>query len=128
MTWPSFYPDDCPPADAMPASGGAYRLVETNPPRREDFRSHRDRFPERPFHVPEWQACGVSIYRDVEDIKRLRRRIRKLRSLDIAYGELEPSLGLVLPTPSTSEPSHYTWWIPVEASPWKVFSVVQVPE
>jgi hypothetical protein len=32
LQWPDFYPENCPPAEAEPASGTVYRLVKHNPP------------------------------------------------------------------------------------------------
>ena len=37
MQWPDYFPDDCPPQDAQPATGDVYRLVKQNPPESRDF-------------------------------------------------------------------------------------------
>ena len=37
LTWPSFYPDRCPPAGTTPAEGVVLRLVRNDPPSADDF-------------------------------------------------------------------------------------------
>ena len=74
MQWPDHFPDDCPPENALSASGEVYRLVRKVPPKKLDFKSHRENQPNRKFNAPECTVCGLSVYTDTEDIHRLRRR------------------------------------------------------
>lgn len=125
LQWPDFYPENCPPVEAEPASGTVYRLVKHNPPRAEDFLSTWEEFPGR-FPEPNIKISGVSVYTDPKDIprlfERLKNRIGHLRNRKTAKGELNPTLGVIQHTPSF-EKSHHTWWIPIGTEPWLVFRV-----
>ena len=70
LTWPDFYPADCPPAEAESASGTVYRLVKHDPARAEDFKSV---FEENLRGVKEKQTVnlyGLSVHRDSQDRQR----------------------------------------------------------
>ena len=122
LEWPDFYPENCPPAEAKPASGTFYRLVKHNPPQAEDFLSTWEEFPGR-FPEPTIKNSGVSVYTDPQDIERLKKRVRQLKGRKTAEGELNPMHGLIQSTEG-KEKSHHTWWIPIGAEPWLVFKVV----
>ena len=127
MKWPEFFPDNCPPAEAEPASGTFYRLVRHNPPRAEDFKSAFEENPKLFTHIPMVKRCGLSVHKDPQDSERLRERLknraRKFKNRQIAEGTLNPTLGMIKHTPSL-EQSHHSWWIPVEAKPWTVFNII----
>ena len=56
MQWPDYFPDDCPPQDAEPATGEVYRVVKQNPPDSKDFMSQRERKRRKNFGEKECQA------------------------------------------------------------------------
>ena len=122
LQWPDYYPENCPPEEAEPASGTVYRLVRHNPPQAEDFLSTWEEFPGR-FPEPTIKNSGVSVYADPQDIERLKKRIRQLKGRKTAEGELNSMHGLIQSTEG-KEKSHHTWWIPIGAEPWLVFKVV----
>lgn len=126
LQWPDYYPENCPPETAEPASGTVYRLVQNDPPQAEDFQSSWEEFPGR-FPEPTIINSGVSVYTDPQDIdrlfERLKNRIGHLRNRKTARGELNPMLGMIQNTPS-HEKSHHTWWIPIGTEPWLVFKVI----
>ena len=115
MQWPDYYPENCPPKEAEPASGTVYRLVRHNPPQAKDFLSTWEEFPGR-FPEPTIKNSGVSVYTDPQDIERLKKRIRQLKDRKTAEGELNPTLGLIQRT-AGKEKSHHTWWIPIGSEP-----------
>ena len=128
LTWPDFYPADCPPAEAESASGTVYRLVKHDPARAEDFKSV---FEENLRGVKEKQTVnlyGLSVHRDSQDSERLRERLknraRKFKNRQIAEGSLNSTLGMIRHTPSIEE-SHHTWWVPIGAEPRLVFNVIR---
>lgn len=123
MRWPDFYPADCPPAEAVPASGTVYRLVKHDPARAEDFKSVFEDNPRRFKNRPTIKNCGLSVHRDSQDSERLKKRVRIFKSRRIAEGKVNPTLGVILNTPSKEE-SHHTWWVPLGAEPWLVFDVI----
>ena len=123
MEWPDFYPANCPPAEATPASGTIYRLVQHNPAQAEDFKTPWEEYRSK-FEPPTIDNCGVSVHTDLQDSEKLRNRIRKFRRRQIAEGEISPTLGMIRHTPSLEEKSHHAWWIPIGAEPWVVFNVI----
>ena len=122
MNWPTFFPRNCPPAESKAAAGIVYRLINRTTPGPEDFKSHRERFPNRIFSS-ECQACGLSVYTDKDDIARLKKRIPGMRAKQVASGKLDANSGQLLHT-SSAEVSHHTWWLPLGVEPWHDFQVV----
>ena len=127
MEWPHFYPVNCPPTEAEPASGKVYRLVRTDPPQAEGFKSLFEENPRRFRNEPNITiciACGLSVHTDPQDSERLKNRVRKFKNRQVAEGELNPTFGMIQHTPSSRFKSHHTWWIPIGAEPWVVFNIV----
>ena len=130
MTWPDFYPENCPPAEAEPASGFVYRLVKHDPARAEDFKSVFEENPKRFTHISMVKRCGLSVQKDLQDseqleqLERLKKRSRIYKNRQIAKGSLNATLGMMQHTPSKTYKSHHTWWVPVEAKPWTVFNII----
>ena len=130
MQWPDYFPDDCPPQDAQPATGEVYRLVKKNLPESKDFIPLREKKTSEDFDERECQVCGLSVFRSFEDAVKMKNRERGMKNRLIAKGTLSPHLGKIKRTPS-SKPygqSHHTWWVPTEVEPWSVFHVVQIPQ
>lgn len=127
MQWPDFYPENCPPTEAEPASGTVYRLVRRDPAQPKDFTAlfieRPGLFQNKPTAVV-CQSCGVSVCKDRQDIVKLQRSSAKMRKRQIAKGELNPTLGVIQHTPSRQYKSHHTWWILVGTEPWLIFNVI----
>ena len=65
MTYREPLPEDCPPdeAEEITALRVVYRLVRSDPPNDDDFRSQRAERPNQIFRdVTECQARGVSVF------------------------------------------------------------------
>ena len=122
LEWPDFYPVNCPPKEAKPASGTVYRLVRYNPAQAEDFKTPWEEYPGR-FPAPTITNCGLSVHTDLQDSEKLKNRIPKFRRRQIAEGELNPTLGMIQHTRSL-EQSHHSWWIPIGTAPWVVFNII----
>ena len=121
--FPSFFPQDCPPTEARPAVENFFRLVRTDPPGDNDFRSHvendkRRRYPDM------CKASGLSVFTKLEDIQKLKRRIAALRERKVAKGKADAEDGMVLYTPTKEEDSHHTWWLFEGVTVAKNFAVV----
>ena len=126
MKWPHFYPKNCPPPEAEPASGKVYRLVRNNPPQAEDFRTLFEENPKRFKNRADVRNCGLSVHTELQDSEQLKKAMRmvpRFKNNQIAEGELNPTLGLIKHTPSEYE-SHHSWWVPIGAEPWLVFKIV----
>ena len=127
MKWPHFYPENCPPAEAEPASGKFYRLVVHDPAQEEDFKTPFEENPRRFSNKPDIKNCGLSVQTDIRGIKQLKKATKwvpRFKNSQIAEGELNPMLGLIQHTPSPEYKSHYSWWIPIGAKPWVVFKII----
>ena len=122
MKWPDFFPDDCPDEDAQLTSGEVFRVIRRKKIIPNDFKPHRETQRHRDFNQPECIVCGLSVFRNLADIKHLRRRIPAMRKKLIAKGLLNHNLGKIK---QTLRPNHYTWWVPVDTQPWEVFIIVQ---
>ena len=131
MQWPDYFPDDCPPQDAQPATGDVYRLVKTESTRIKRLYPHSAKSNLVKILVrDECKVCGLSVFRRFEDAVEMKNRERGMKNRLIAKGTLSPDLGKIKHTPS-SKPygqSHHTWWVPTEVEPWSVFHVVQIPQ
>lgn len=124
IEWPQNYPPNVPPASSKPAVGDSYRLVNNNPPIRNDFATSREDGLVREPHDALTIACsyGTSQFWKIEDIKRTRKLFPKLRKKLIAFGDLTPSYGNML---DTFKPSHHTVWYKITAQPQESFNVLE---
>jgi hypothetical protein len=86
---------------------------------------HIELYTERSYIYPHL-ANGISVYFDIEDILRIKKRVPALRKKLIAAGVLPPERGKILHTPSPEAESCHTWWIPKGCQPWKFFHVVHI--
>lgn len=93
----------------------------------EDFLSFRERHPNKRFLDAELecQAYGLSVFENIEHIKRVRSRIKRLRNHTIGTCILNPDMGVIKPTKSQFGNSHRTWWIPIGMEPWKYFQIIE---
>ena len=99
-------PQSCPPRGADSSGGQYHRLVESIPPTIEDFKSHRERFPDRAFTVTECRARSVSLLKSVEQCNQLL-KLPTLRGRLIVVLEIPSNTGAMQ---KTGGPHHYSWW------------------
>lgn len=113
MAWPSFFPDNCPPQDAINPNLTVYRFVRGNPPVESDFNSYIEDGKDV-SGIKRCQACGVSVYAELEDAIKMQGYVPGLRKTRIASGHLNSNHGKIKSTPSMRYPdcgySHHTWW------------------
>ncbi len=127
MEWPDFYPVNCPPAEAKPASGTVYRLVNHDLAQVEDFKTPFEENPKRFDNKPTIQNCALSVHTDPQDSEQLKKAMKmvpRFKNSQIAEGELNPTLGLIQHTPSLKYRSHHSWWVPIRTEPWVVFRII----
>src|SRR5258708_3151357 len=75
MSWPAFFPPDCPPPDAEAVTRQVLRFVEHDPPRAEDFLSLLQSG--KPVRQDKrCEAAGLSVFTDEADIVSQRRRFK----------------------------------------------------
>ncbi len=101
-------PEGCPPDEATEISvpWEVFRLVRTNPPSRDDFRSQRAEKPDAVFRVSECQARGLSVFTERSDSERAL-KLPRLRGRVICRLRLKSGVGRIQ---QTGPPSHHTWW------------------
>ena len=102
-------PDGCPPdtAEEIAQPRDVFRLVRTDPPTEEDFKSQREENPGRTFRgVDECQARGLSVHTERSDSENAL-RLPKFRRWSICRLQLGLGAGKIL---QTGRPSHHTWW------------------
>lgn len=109
-SWPKEFPTDIPSADAKPAEGYVYRLVEQVPPSLSDFNMYRVDRPDRPFlkkEIPE--SFGLSLWKKLNHILRQKERYsapEQFGNKKIVGGELCSDLGVII----VKKNSHVTLW------------------
>lgn len=105
-------PDGCPPDDAEEITERriVYRLVRTNPPTDDDFRSQRAEKPDAKFHnLPggECQARGLSVFSRRRDAERQLKKAH-FRGWRLCEVTLDQGAGRIHRW--STRGSHYTWW------------------
>jgi len=110
--WPDYFPDQCPPNSAREEQLRVFRLVANCPPSIQDFVPVLIEQPHRKFDSTELcLACGVSVFKNIEDANKRRKRFKPLRNKQIAVGLITQEDGLIL---ETCTDSHVTWWLQTE--------------
>ena len=107
MTYRESLPDGCPPEEAEDVSEPriVFRLVRSDPPTDDDFKSQRAENPKRPFH-DECRARGLSVHGDARDSARTM-KLPAQKGKHICRVELDAGAGSIQ---KTGRGSHHTWW------------------
>lgn len=96
-------PEGCPPpaADRIDGPRTVFRLVRTDPPTEDDFRSQRaERGPDRVFR-------GVSVYSERDTAEEVR-NYRSQRGRMVCRVRLDRGAGSIQQTGDHAH--HHTWW------------------
>jgi hypothetical protein len=128
-TWSAFHdelPRDCPPADAKATTQTIYRGVRRPPLSAADFVSVAEERGVR-GDKSNCQCWGLSVWISREAAEHGRKVLPFMRKWHVASGEIEPADGLLLKTPSNSQPDHFTFWKCVGASLERKFEIVLYP-
>ncbi|WP_198158695.1 hypothetical protein [Picosynechococcus sp. PCC 73109] len=119
---------NCPPVEAdIPKKMKVYCLIKNDTPSLEDFKSLKERRPERFFDDPDkdCQSCGLSVFTDLEGIELAKQISRSLRKRKTAEGLLTENTGEIQNTPSNrTGNTHHTWWPLKNINPCEIFNVV----
>lgn len=109
-TWPTHFPSQCPPEEALEVSGRIFRLISKDGPKEFDFKSHYEREPAGGRTGSECISRGLSVLRSYQDCEVLKKAVPALRKKLVAEAQLESGVGLIGETPSYSCAGHCTWW------------------
>ncbi|MEY4576728.1 MAG: hypothetical protein RL701_1431 [Pseudomonadota bacterium] len=104
VSYPEDWPEGCPPAEAQPAQGTFYRILNHAAPTLEDFQSHHERG--LAPNADRVKRCGLSIY-ETQAQARHRQKLTPRLGQYLSAGSLTPESGVI----SASDRSgHITWW------------------
>lgn len=120
-TFPSTWPANCPPRDAVDADGDVFRIVDHDPPATGDFASHMEtgKLPKAPACL----RCGLSVFRELRDAVHQRTLFPRLGRW-IAKGTLAMDHGRTKLT-TGKLPTHTTWWACEGVDRAALFTVVR---
>lgn len=137
--WPAIFPADCPPVDAIVASGEAHRLIfekKQRPLCAKDFESMKERQPNRTEWMPgatPCSLCAISIVRDYDESIKLAQILLALptyrtKKAFIARGTLKSKHGVIqhLTDDEHQIESHYDWWKPSGVDPVPDFAYCDI--
>ena len=97
----------CPPPDASsPKFEHYFRLVDTIPPKEQDFHSQKMLQPARRFGDKECVARALSLLKSYQECL-MKQKLTTLRKKKIVMITLPPESGVVL---KTFEGTHHSWW------------------
>jgi hypothetical protein len=101
-------PADCPPDEAVEIAAEriVFRLIRSNLPRLNDFRSQRAERPEAVFRISECLIRGLSVYGERADCEKTR-KLPRFRNSFVCQLRLVMGAGRIQ---QTFQPSHHTWW------------------
>ena len=119
--FPTDWPTNCPPGDALDAVGEVFRIVKHEPPQDEDLASHHEMG--KLLKAPACLRCGLSVFRGMGDAVHQRQLIPKLGNL-IVHAQLQPAHGKTKLTVG-KQPTHTTWWAYEGIDRASLFSVVR---
>lgn len=107
-------------------TGTLFRGIRKPPVKAEDFLSQAE-IDRNNCDDQECEAWGLSVWVSVEDVEHARKIQRYTRKWHIASGKITPNDGVILKTPSRTQPNHHTFWAYQDVALWKRFSIVMNP-
>lgn len=122
--YPDYYPDDMPPEDADPASGMAFRLVNSNPPIKTCFSSTIEENPGREAKKPTDREMlyGSSLFTQAREALKKKRLFKPLRQKILSTGALIEEDGVMK---KTGGPHHITVWFKADADTHTRFECIE---
>jgi len=111
MIYRESLPENCPPieADELNSRREVYRLVCSNPPQDDDFRSQREMKPSAVFkNISECQAMGLSVFSN-RDVCHKTMKLPAFKKCQhyVCRVVLDKGAGRIQ---QTGQLSHHTWW------------------
>lgn len=111
--WLSFYPKGTPPKEAKDAEGDFFRIVKSNPPSKDCFRSMFETNPKRTKKFKDLElkcTYGLSVYSEQEAVVNAFDKFPEGTSdCYVAIGTVSPGDGKMMKT--FVDPAHFTLWL-----------------
>ncbi|MGL4875194.1 MAG: hypothetical protein ACRC30_11160 [Clostridium sp.] len=124
--YPDFFPEGCPPEDAISKSLEVYRFVYNNDRVTDkDFKSHYEMGKIYTKKEEIIQSCGLSVNPDLNEFKKFQKTSPALKKLFIAKGYITEKVGTIKHTPSRTQSNHHTWWKYKEIKPENHFEIYE---
>jgi hypothetical protein len=117
----------CPPSTAQPVQGVVYRGIREAPMTDRDFKSDAE-LRRNGKSLGDCRNWGLSVWTSEKAVVHARRTYRPLRQWHVASGSLAPADGVLLSTPTTSQPEHCTLWAALGSKLLAKFKLVMGPE
>lgn len=137
MTYPEFFPENCPPIDAEETNGTFYRLIKEKIKKElneKHFKSPRENQLKRiwPPSYCECELCAISLIKDPNEIHKQKSILKSKiaayssRKIFVAKGNLLSKDGVIKNTPNKEEKifSHHDWWKNKEVESWQKFHYI----
>ena len=110
LSFPAYFPENCPPDDAKAEELCVYRYCIGDTVIPEDFLSYYQMNPKK--YKNKILAYGLSVLLNKQDcIKGLKLPAIKKRYKSFASGMTFINTGWIKRTPNANNPSHCTWWL-----------------
>lgn len=121
--WPSHFPTNCPPADALDLNGTVFLLIATDPPTDEDMKCAIDRGTHR--NKPECLRAALSCAVESDHLEEVRQASPRLKHHKLACASLKPHHGKIK---QTGSPGHHSMWMRAQhlAIGYQLFSLFSV--
>lgn len=133
MEFAEYLTADCPPKEAIPASGVLFRMARKFPLKPTEFVPYLVRKGPDQFRPEErCKAAGLSAYRNLNDALKAIEAAAALSPLSrksvVVKATLDGEWGKILHTPNNGD-SHHTWWVPKGKKPEEecIFELVVQP-
>lgn len=124
MSYPDFFPPDCPPSEAELRSMFIYRYTNNNPPKESDFQSAYELG--KYLRSLSVQKYGISVNSCLDDARNAIGLVPALREYNfIAGGDASPEDGPLEYTPHKNISKHMTWYLFKNVNPYKKFSTIE---
>ncbi|MCI6058627.1 MAG: hypothetical protein MR701_02090 [Clostridiales bacterium] len=123
MKFPNYFPEGCPPKDAISKEEVVYRVCKNDPITRKDFASYY----ELGKGKHDVKHYGVSVFSNCGEAKTIC-LMPNHRQEFVAKGKTVEECGVIKATPSNKNSSHITWWLYEEARPQEHFNAIKENE
>ena len=123
VKFPAYFPENCPPAEAIAEKCLLFRLCKKATLSEQDFISFYLINPQK--HKDNINAYGLSVFKSFDDCVRAKSKSPNLRKKYkyVARGLNNSYRGKILHTPNGTNPNHYTWWLYEGVQPHTFFEI-----
>lgn len=122
-------PENCPPSVAKPVERLIYRGIKSPPISSNDFLSHRE-LGEKCSAKGRYGECdcwSLSVWVSEEAVNHARGISGRIKQWYIAAGKVSKTDGVLMATPSNSQPEHHSFFCDINSDLAPKFALVMNP-